>query len=95
MKRALVLVFCFVAARPALAQVSVEVADYPMRVFSYSPVFITGVVENHGSEPVFLPASYATENRYFIETGSTKENLKELMPFRFDGGGDAVWVKPG
>lgn len=95
MKRALVLVFCFLAARPVLAQVSVEVADYPVRVFSYSPVFITGVVENHGSEPVFLPASYTTDNRYFIETGSTKENLKEFMPFRFDGGGNAVWVKPG
>lgn len=95
MKRALVLAFCFVAVHPTLAQVSVQVADYPVRVFSYSPVFITGVVENHGSEPVFLPASFATENRYFIETGSTKENLKEFMPFRFDGGGDAVWVRPG
>ncbi len=95
MKRALVLAFCSLAAHPALAQVSVEVADYPARVFSYSPVLITGVVVNHGSEPVLVPASFASDSRYFIETGSTTENLKEFMPFRFDGGGDAVWVRPG
>lgn len=95
MKRALVLAFCFLVARPALAQVSVEVADYPAQVFSYSPIFVTGVVENHGSEPMLLPATWVTENGYFIEIGSMNENLKEYMPFRFDGGGDVVWVKPG
>jgi len=95
MKRALVVVVLLSASRLALAEVQVRIADYPEQVYSYSPVIITGVIENHGSEAVLLPASLATENRYFIETGTTMENLKELMPFRFDGGGNVVWVRPG
>ncbi len=96
MKRALVLAFCLLPAPPALAHVSVEVADYPARVFNYSPVFITGVVENHGPEPVLLPEARFRENGYLIETGPTKENLKELIPYRFDGGGTPlVWLQPG
>jgi len=95
MKRALVVVFLLSGTRLAIGEVQVRIADYPEQVYSYSPVIITGVVENHGSEPVLLPASLATDNRYFVETGATMENLKELMPFRFDGGGNVVWVKPG
>ncbi|HKY31668.1 MAG TPA: hypothetical protein VJV23_03955 [Candidatus Polarisedimenticolia bacterium] len=96
MKRALVVAFCILASRPALAQVSVQVVDYPVRVLSYSPVFITGAIENHGAEAVLLPVARFHENGYTIETGPTRENLKEVKPFRFDGGGTPlIWLKPG
>ena len=96
MKRALVLASCFFTVGSTFAEVSIRVADYPSKVLSYSPVFITGVVENYGSEPVLIPASNWSNCRYFIETGSTREDLKELKPY------DArvvsiplVWLRPG
>jgi hypothetical protein len=95
-KRALVLAFCFFAVGPTPADVGIRVADYPAKVLSYSPVFITGVVENYGSEPVLIPASSRSDCRYFIEIGSTREDLKELMPYNFDVGSiPLVWLKPG
>jgi hypothetical protein len=92
----LFLPFCFFAASLALAEVSVQVADYPSRVFSYSPVFVTGLVENDGSEPVLIPAGNSSDCRYFIESGSSKESLEELMPYEIEVRSiPVVWLKPG
>jgi len=96
MKRALVLTFLLFASPVAQADVLVRVVDYPDQVLSYSPVFITVVVENGGREPVLLPASNFSANRYFIETGSTKEDLSELSPYDADvTSTELVWLKPG
>ena len=87
MKRTLVVVFAFLffTTRLASADVQISIADYPERVLSYSPVFITGVIENYGSEPVLIPASNVSDCGYFIQTGSTTDDLKERMPIGWIG----------
>jgi len=81
---------------PAAADVSVRIVDYPTSVLQYSPVFVTGRIENHGSSPVLVPASNSTSNRWFVETGRTAESLSEQR--RFDSAttsSELVWLKPG
>ena len=81
---------------PVAADVAVQIVDYPTSVLRYSPVFITGRIENYGSTPVLVPASNGTSNRWFVEVGPTPESLSER---RFAQASTTstllVWLKPG
>lgn len=96
MTRILVLAMLLFASQLALGDIHVRIADSPDQVSSYSPVFITGAVENSGSESVLIPAGNYSDCRYFIETGTTPENLQEIAPYRFEVGSiPLVWLRPG
>src|SRR5262245_4132495 len=81
---------------PAAANVTVRIVDYPTSVLRYSPVFVTGRIENNGSTPVLVPGSSRTSSRWFVETGRSAESLSEQS--RFDSttiSTELVWLKPG
>lgn len=79
----------------ASANVTVRIVDYPPQVLRYSPVFVTGEVRNEGAEPILIPATNFTANRYVVETGTDEATLKELRPFASSGGGSVVSIAPG
>lgn len=96
MKRSVVFCWLLLNGSLVLAQVTVSIVDYPTSVLRYSPVFVTGRIENHGSSPVLVPSSNQTGNRWFVEVGPTPESLAERRLAQASTASTTlVWLKPG
>ncbi len=96
MKRRLIFCWLFLIGSSAVAQVTVQIVDYPTSVLRYSPVFVTGRIENHGPSPVLVPAGNQTANRWFVEVGFTPESLGERRLAQASTASTTlVWLKPG
>jgi len=96
MKRFVVFCWLLLIGPLAVAQVTVRIVDYPTSVLRYSPVFVTGRIENHGPSPVLVPASNQTGNRWFVEVGPTPESLAERRLAQASTASTSlVWLQPG